>query len=197
MSSSEGQVVDFVPLLNFENEYEILNDYPFIIRKKSNKRVLKESLSNGYVQVALNGKPYRKHRLIGIQFLPNPNNYQFIDHINRNRADNHLSNLRWTTQSENEHNKSSYKGITHEYIDKLPNDAFEIEWYDTRNGRRELKDYYYSISTDSFYHDNEVNYRIIPPHLTNTGYPIISIRDVDNNVVALVISRFKQQQGIM
>ena len=79
----------------------------------------------------------------------------------------------------------------------MPNDAFEIEWYDTRNGRRELKDYYYSISTDSFYHDNEVNYRIIPPHIMNGSSLIVSMRDVNNNVIALVVARFKQQQGIM
>ena len=200
MSSEEGQTIEFVPLLNFEDNYEILNQYPFTIRKKSNKRVIKESVnSQGYIQVWLNGKHYLLHRLIALQFLTNPDpiNNDVIDHINRNRADNHLSNLRWTTQSENQCNRTSYKGINHEIIDELPNDAFEIEYYDTRNGRREIKNYYYSISTDSFYYDNEVNYRIIPSHLTNTGYPIICIRDINNKAIALVISRFKQQQGIM
>ena len=93
MTSSEGQTIDFVPLLNFEDNYEILNDYPFTIRKKANKRVLKESLSNGYLVCTLNGKQYRKHRLIALQFLPNddPINNDIIDHINRNRADNHLT----------------------------------------------------------------------------------------------------------
>ena len=32
-------VIDFVPLLHFEKDYEILNQYPFTIRKKSNKRI--------------------------------------------------------------------------------------------------------------------------------------------------------------
>ena len=142
-SSEEGQAVEFVPLLNFEDDYEILNDYPFTIRKKSNHRVLKESLSNGYVQVALNGKPYRKHRLIALQFLPNddPINKDIIDHINRDKTDYHLHNLRWCSTAENQNNRIHYKGINHEIIDELPNDAFEIEWYDTRNGRRELNGY--------------------------------------------------------
>ena len=104
MTSSVGQVVEFVQLNGFD-DYEILNDYPFTIRKKSNKRVIKETVSgNGYLTVWVNGKRYSKHRLIGLQFLPNPDpiNNDVIDHINRNRADNHLNNLRWTTQSENQ-----------------------------------------------------------------------------------------------
>ena len=201
MSSSEGQVVDFVPLLNFEDDYEILNDYPFTIRKKSNKRVISESLNNyGYIRIHLNCKSYLKHRLIGLQFLPNddPEHKTELDHISRDRSDYHLSNLRWVSPTDNQHNRIHYRGINHEIVDELPNDAFEIEWYDTRNGRREIKGYYYSISTDSFYHDNEVNYRIIPPHITNNSSSlIVSMRDVNNNVIALVISRFKQQQGIM
>ena len=58
MTSGEEQVVEFVPLL------EILNEFPFTIRKKSNKRMLNELLMNGYIQANLNRKPYMKHRLI-------------------------------------------------------------------------------------------------------------------------------------
>ena len=191
------ETVDFVPLKDFEDDYEILNQYPFTIRKKSNHRVIKEHISNnGYYRLALNGENYKKHRLIAKQFLPNPDNLPQVDHINRNRSDNHLSNLRWVSSSENCKNKSSYKGINHEYIDKLPNDSFEIEYYDTRNGRRQLIDYYYSPSTDSFYFDNEINYRILPSHEIN-GSPVVCMRDVDNKVVSLVIARFKDQQGII
>ena len=66
MSSEEVQTFDFVPLLNFENDYEILNAYPFTIRKKANHRVISESLNGGYVQVNLNSKPYKKHRPIAL-----------------------------------------------------------------------------------------------------------------------------------
>ena len=65
-SSEEAQVVEFVPLLNFENDDEILNDYPFTIRKKENHRALKESLRSEYLSVHLNKKTYDKHRLIAL-----------------------------------------------------------------------------------------------------------------------------------
>ena len=53
----------YVDLLNFENDYEILNQYPFTIRRKSNKRELNEKLDTyGYIRVYLNRKPYKKHR---------------------------------------------------------------------------------------------------------------------------------------
>ena len=147
MSNEEGNVVDFVPLLNFEEDYEILNEFPFTIRKKANHKVLSESLSNGYVQVNLIKRSYLKHRLIGLQFLPNPDpiNNDVIDHINRNKTDNHLSNLRWTTHSENNRNRSSIKGIQAVFIDDIPDDSMIVEWYDTKTEHRVFDEgkYYY------------------------------------------------------
>lgn len=45
------------------------------------------------------------HRLLATQFIPNPDGKQYIDHIDRNRANNDLSNLRWCSCSENQINK--------------------------------------------------------------------------------------------
>ena len=55
----ENQVVEFVDLLNFD-DYEILNDYPFTIRRKSNHYIVRDSLSQttGYIRNALNGRYY-------------------------------------------------------------------------------------------------------------------------------------------
>jgi hypothetical protein len=41
------------------------------------------------------------HRLVAETFIPNPNNLPFIDHINANRLDNRVENLRWCTEKQN------------------------------------------------------------------------------------------------
>ena len=207
MSSSEGQIVEFVPLLNFEEDYEILNDYPFTIRKKSNKRVLKESVhSQGYIQVHLNGKTYLLHRLIALQFLPNPDtiNNDVIDHINHNRADNHLSNLRWCSSTENSRNKSSNKGIQAIYTDDIPDDVMLVDFYDTRTERRvfdEGKYYYWFDETnneDVFYAKiTDDIYKILHINRNKQGNEYVSMMDVNKRPVSIMINRFKQQHDLI
>ena len=68
---------------------------------------------NGYHQVGLSGsrKTAFVHRLVAEAFLPNPENKPCVDHINGNRADNRIENLRWVTHKENCNNPNTkYKG---------------------------------------------------------------------------------------
>ena len=57
--------------------------------------------------------------LIALHFLPNDDliNKDVIDHLNRNRADNHLLNFRWCSSTDINRNKSSYVGV--QTIDKM------------------------------------------------------------------------------
>ena len=41
------------------------------------------------------------HRLVAEAFIPNPNNYPQIDHIDENPQNNRADNLRWCTQEQN------------------------------------------------------------------------------------------------
>ena len=78
-------------------------------------REVKPRLSSGYLAVTIPTIPYRKgcsiHRLVAEAFIPNPENKPFIDHINGNRADNRIENLRWVTNKENCNNPNTkWKG---------------------------------------------------------------------------------------
>ena len=62
----------------------------------------------GYPQVNLTKdgkrKVYTVHTLVAQAFIPNPDNKLCIDHINCNRSDNRVENLRWVTHKENSNN---------------------------------------------------------------------------------------------
>ena len=66
-----------------------------------------------YYRVSLSKDYERKliyvHRLVAMAFIPNPNNYPFIDHIDRNGLNNSASNLRWCTQEMNMRNENTKK----------------------------------------------------------------------------------------
>tara|TARA_R110001583_G_scaffold7231_1_gene36087 strand:- start:784 stop:1251 length:468 start_codon:yes stop_codon:yes gene_type:complete len=89
------------------NNYLIFEDGKVYNQKF--KRYLRPAVNGiGYLHVILYQDRKRKtamiHRLIGTYYIPNPENKPYIDHINRNRTDNRIENLRWSTHSENQQN---------------------------------------------------------------------------------------------
>lgn len=68
---------------------------------KRYSRFLKPCDNGRYLQVGINGKHYYVHRLVAQKFIPNPNNYREVDHIDGNRYNNDVSNLRWVSPSMN------------------------------------------------------------------------------------------------
>ena len=185
--------MSWIPL-KVNDKYEINTDYPYQIRRKSDGYVINEWERNGYYQCKLNRKTYRKHRLIAIQFLPNndPVNKYEVDHIDRNSLNNHLSNLRWVSPSDNNKNRSSFKKQNIIYLDELPNDWVPFELY---NGI-EFEGYSYSPSTDKFYYDNGAKIRV--QNLTDhCGYKIFQARDITGKYRKIYVDKWKRDEGLI
>ena len=69
---------------------------PYRSGKKGNKYYLK-------VRLCYHGQQKQAyvHRLVAEVYIPNPNNYETVDHINHDKHDNRVENLRWLTAEEN------------------------------------------------------------------------------------------------
>lgn len=74
-----------------------------IIYSKRNNKYLKPKLTNsGYLQIQIGrGNYFYIHRLVGANFLSNPENKKTINHKDGNKLNNHVDNLEWATYSEN------------------------------------------------------------------------------------------------
>ena len=93
------------------------------VRNNRSSRILKSLFHcDGYARINLYKNSQRKthtiHRLVAETFCANPEGKKQVDHIDNHPENNHYSNLRWTTSSENLRNRqltsrntSGYRGI--------------------------------------------------------------------------------------
>lgn len=75
-----------------------------LVRNNKTNYVTKGSLNdNDYLVCSLGGKNFRVHRLVAEEFLPKPSNVEklVVNHKNKIRSDNNVSNLEWCSQSYN------------------------------------------------------------------------------------------------
>ena len=75
----------------------------------------------GYRRVALHTEPkvrkmkkFLVHRLVAHEFVPNPNNYPVVDHIDGVKDHTHYTNLEWVTSKENT-TRARKNGLINDY----------------------------------------------------------------------------------
>lgn len=108
-----------------QEEYKTVDDFEDYevsnygnVRNVSTGEDIKQSIYKEYLRVDLFKnfgrydmvqKTIDVHRLVASAFIPNPINKRIVDHIDRDKINNHIVNLRWATHSENGMNRRAPK----------------------------------------------------------------------------------------
>lgn len=123
----------WMPIEGYEGLYEVSNTQKVrsvdrILNHPTGTCLVKSKLKSlqisnkGYYCLSLykngHGKVHLLHRLIAKAFIPNPFDMPEIDHINGNKMDNRIENLRWTTRKGNMNNPVTRSRMARYYSDK-------------------------------------------------------------------------------
>jgi hypothetical protein len=135
------ELKDYEKLYKINKKGEIWSNY-------YNRMMTPTIGSAGYynIEISKDGvvKQTTIHRLLAIQYLPNPNNLQMVDHIDQNKTNNCLENLRWASCRTNNLNmgKTPKSGHQNIYIDSYNQCIVNIHVNGIRYNKRfyELKD---------------------------------------------------------
>lgn len=103
----------------------------------------------GYLRVILTkncqGKGYSVHRLVAQAFIPNPNGFPEVNHIDENKINNYVNNLEWCTTKYNinygswrEKQSISHKGKRAKKVVQIDKDGNKIQIFDSITEARNI-----------------------------------------------------------
>lgn len=124
------QISNFGNVRSTDRYYKQNNGKGFESEHIYKGKILKQMITKfGYRRIGLsqNGelKYHTIHKLVATEFLPNPNNFPCINHIDGNKANNNINNLEWCTYSHNNKHaremglNKGHKGMTYKKRCKL------------------------------------------------------------------------------
>jgi hypothetical protein len=125
----------YITVKNCPN-YEITTDEPWQFRRMCDGKIVKpwSTKKNGYYRVRLDQKLRDIHKIIAEQFVDNPDNLLEVDHVDRDKTNNSLSNLRFVSRGTNQRNKSGSMKGKFEYFNEIPDGFVSFPEYILRNG---------------------------------------------------------------
>ena len=124
-----------------------------MVRVKTGRLMKPSLLSTGYLKVCLcvDDKQNTRtiHQLVAHAFIPNPDDKGEVDHIDRDKLNNHVTNLRWATRAENSINVAGRSNTGIKHISKTlyrGKPAFCVSIY--RGGKHVVNKYFYIKDRD-------------------------------------------------
>lgn len=83
--------------------------------QKGNGWLAKQTQKTGYqtvfIRIGGKGRTLHIHRLVAEAWLDNPANLEIVDHIDRNKLNNSVDNLRWVNRSESNTNRCTTRAV--------------------------------------------------------------------------------------
>jgi molybdenum-dependent DNA-binding transcriptional regulator ModE len=126
-------------------EWRVIKEHPNysvsnlgnVMNNKTNK-IMKICLKGGYYNVSLvnetGQKTIKVHRLVAFAFIENPENKSDVNHEDKNKLNNNISNLTWMTRKENNQHKSIgliYKSNKNKPVMRLSKNEEVLENYNS------------------------------------------------------------------